>query len=204
MRHAVGVDIGGTKVAIAVVGETGEVLENSVIPTDLSSRPEDMIQRMIEAIQKRIKETSVAEEDCGGSGVGVPGLLDCKSGVLTNPGNLHGWRVVPIVEIVKEALSYSVTLENDANAAAVGEKWLGAGKENDNFVYMTVSTGVGAGIIAEGKLLRGVKGNAGDFGHTVVDPSFGQCAGGQSGCLEVAASGTAIAKQGSEIMGKDL
>src|SRR5699024_2495353 len=147
MRHAIGVDIGGTKVAIAIVEETGEVLEKSVIPTDLSIKPEVMIQRIIEEIQKQIKEISVAEKDI--IGIGAPGPLDCKNGILTNPPNLHGWREVPIVEMVKEALSYSVTLENDANAAAVAEKWLGAGKENDNFVYMTVSTGVGAGIIAE-------------------------------------------------------
>src|SRR5699024_11003245 len=118
--------------------------------------------------------------------------------------NLHGWVNVPIRDMIAGAFPFPVTLENDANAAALAEKWLGAGQDNDNFVYMTVSTGVGSGIIADGKLLHGQKGNAGDFGHTVVDPSFGKCTCGQYGCLDAAASGTAIAKHGSDIMGREL
>lgn len=204
MRYAIGVDIGGTTVSIAIVDETGGIVRQSVIPTDLSIPARDMIQRINTEISNQIDETHLEEETIMGIGIGAPGPLDSKKGVLSNPPNLHGWTDIPIKDMVAEVFPYPVILENDANAAALAEKWMGAGQGNDNFVYMTVSTGVGSGIIADGKLLRGEKGNAGDFGHTVIDPSFGECTCGQYGCLELAASGTAIAKNGSEIMGKKL
>src|SRR5699024_11982970 len=108
------------------------------------------------------------------------------------------------VQLMKQELALPVLLENDANVAALAEKWIGAALGSNNFAYMTVSTGIGAGIIVDGNLLRGIKGNAGDIGHTAVDPSFGQCSCGQSGCLESMASGTAIAKHGTRIIGREL
>lgn len=204
MRYAIGVDIGGTKVAIAIVDEMGKIVEHSIIPTDLSVPPNEMIERISTEVSTQIYKSNVEQQNILGIGIGAPGPLDVKKGTLTNPPNLHGWVNVPITEMIAKDFSIPVTLENDANAAALAEKWLGAGQGNNNFIYMTVSTGVGSGIIADGKLLRGVKGNAGDIGHTVVDPSFGKCTCGQYGCLEVAASGTAIAKHGSDIIGRKL
>src|SRR5690625_4947530 len=120
--------------------------------------------------------------------------LDCMSSKLCHSPCLS------IREGLKSEFSYPITFENDANAAALAEKWIGAGKDYDNFIFITVSTGIGAGIVSDGRLLRGLVGNAGDIGHTVIDPAFGQCVCGQYGCLEWIASGTAIARQGSEIM----
>src|SRR5699024_6786384 len=204
MTYAIGVDIGGTNVAIGVVEETGELINQSIIPTDLSISPFDMVSRINDEIKRVIKKANIQENYIKGIGIGAPGPLDSKNGMVTCPPNLPTWIDIPIQEWVQNQFPFPVKLENDANAAALAERWIGAGQENENFVYMTVSTGIGAGIIADGKLLRGRKGNAGDIGHMVVDPSFGQCTCGQYGCLEWIASGTAISREGSKIMGKAL
>ncbi|SEP82915.1 glucokinase [Virgibacillus subterraneus] len=204
MQHAIGVDIGGTKVAIAIVDEAGNILTESVIPTDLSIPAIKMVEKINNEIEQVIKRTGIPMEQLIGIGIGAPGPLDSKHGIITSPPNLSGWIDVPISHLVEQHFSIPVSLENDANAAAMAERLIGAAQENDNFAYITVSTGIGAGIVAEGKLLRGLKGNAGDIGHTVVEPSFGKCTCGQYGCLEWIASGTAIARQGSAIIGKDI
>lgn len=204
MNYSVGVDIGGTKVAIAVVTQEGKIIADTVIPTDLTISPEKMIERICETINNVMDQSQIAKADIVGIGIGAPGPLDSKAGVITCPPNLKSWIDIPIKKLVEARLSIPVTLENDANAAALAEKWVGAATDTENFTYITISTGVGAGVIVEGRLLRGLKGNAGDIGHTVVDPSYGTCPCGQDGCLEWIASGTAIARQGSEVLGKDV
>lgn len=204
MKYAVGVDIGGTKVAIAIVDETGEIKMRSVISTDLTITAVKMVDKINRELEQLLKESGISMKQLRGIGIGAPGPLDSKNGVITSPPNLKGWIDVPVSRLVEQYFQIPVSLENDANAAALAEKLTGAAQENDNFAYLTVSTGIGAGIVAEGKLLRGLKGNAGDIGHTVIDPSFGKCTCGQYGCLEWIASGTAIARQGSAIMGKDI
>src|SRR5690625_4475071 len=204
MKNSIGVDIGGTKVAIGIVNETGLVKEQSIIPTDLSISPFDMISKINVEIKNIITQAGLKQEDITGIGIGAPGPLDSKNGMILCPPNLPTWKDIPIQKWVEDEFSIPVKLENDANAAALAEKWIGAGQKNDDFIYMTVSTGIGSGIISDGKLLHGRKGNAGDVGHIVIDPSFGQCVCGQYGCLEWIASGTAIARQGSEIMEQQL
>jgi len=204
MKYSIGIDIGGTKVAIAVVSQTGRILKQTVIPTDLTIFPKEMIIRINNSIKEIVVQTGIMADDILGIGIGAPGPLDIKSGVISHPPNLQNWRDVPIVKWMKEWWDIPVILGNDANAAALAEKWLGAAQDNENFVYMTVSTGVGSGLIFDGKILHGARGNAGDIGHTVVDPSFGKCTCGQYGCLESIVSGTAIAKRGSVILGKSV
>lgn len=205
MKYSIGVDIGGTKVAIAVVNENGEIASETVIPTDLSIEPKEMIERICEEINNVVAQSTIGLDEVIGIGIGAPGPLDSHNGMITCPPNLKTWVDIPIRKLVEQSFpGMPVILENDANAAALAEKWIGAAKGNDNFTYITISTGIGAGMIVDGKLLKGLRGNAGDIGHSVIDPSFGQCSCGQYGCLESIASGTAIAKLGSEIMGKDL
>ncbi len=204
MGVAVGVDIGGTKVALALVNEQGEISKQSKLKTDKSVEPAAMIQRIIEAIEQLLEEEELQADQISGIGIGSPGPLNSKAGVISCPPNLQNWKDVPIVEQVRGHFPVPVVLENDANAAAMAEKWLGAAQENQDFAYMTISTGVGAGLFADGKLLGGARGNAGDIGHTVVDPSYGQCPCGQKGCLEYIVSGTAIANRGSELAGETL
>lgn len=204
MTYVIGVDIGGTKVAIGIVNESGEINEHSIIPTDLSIPPLDMITKINTEIKRVIEKSGISEGEIKGIGIGAPGPLDSRNGMVTCPPNLPTWIDIPIQKWVESEFPFPVKLENDANAAALAEKWLGAGRLDDDFIYMTVSTGIGAGIITDGKLLRGRKGNAGDFGHMVVDPSFGKCSCGQYGCLEWIASGTAIAREGSKLMNEPL
>ncbi|MDL4840960.1 ROK family protein [Aquibacillus rhizosphaerae] len=201
MEYSIGVDIGGTKVAIALVSAEGEVIEKSIIPTDLSIKPFEMIKRIIAKVEVILHNSPLSIVDLKGIGIGAPGPLDSKLGVITCPPNLRNWVNIPIVEQIKNHFLIPVLLENDANAAALAEKRFGAGKENSNFAYVTISTGIGAGFIVDNQILSGSYGNAGEIGHTVIDPSFGKCSCGQYGCLEFIASGTAIAKKGSEIAG---
>lgn len=204
MKYAIGVDIGGTKTAIGIVDQAGKVLVNETIPTDLTIPPREMIGRMVDVINHLIKESAVAEADILGIGIGAPGPLDSHAGVITCPPNLPEWRDLPLKDIMAESFSFPIKVENDANAAALAEGWIGEGQDVANYAYVTISTGIGAGIIAEGSLLRGRKGNAGDIGHIVVNPAYGKCTCGQEGCLEWIASGTAIARIGSELMEKEL
>ncbi|AQQ54021.1 ROK family protein [Planococcus lenghuensis] len=204
MKYAVGVDIGGTKAAAAVVAETGEILKKTVIPTDGTVAPEEMIERISRVISKLIKETGLQAGDLSGIGIGAPGPLDTKRGAIHSPPYLPRWIDVPVVQLMAQRFSIPVLLENDANAAALAEKWLGAARGLNDFVYVTVSTGIGAGIVSDGRLVSGRRGNAGEIGHMVVDPSFGRCFCGLYGCLELIASGTSIAKHGSVISGRTL
>lgn len=204
MQYSVGVDIGGTKIAIAIVNEYGDIIEKNIIQTDHSKTPEQMISIICGEIRKVVSESGVHLEEIKGIGVGAPGPLDSQKGQIMCPPNLKSWINIPVVQLMKQELALPVLLENDANVAALAEKWIGAALGSNNFAYMTVSTDIGAGIIVDGNLLRGIKGNAGDIGHTVVDPSFGQCSCGQYGCLESIASGTAIAKHGTKIIGREL
>ncbi|MGH2316468.1 ROK family protein [Planococcus sp. SE5232] len=204
MNYAIGVDIGGTKVAVAAVDEQGTIICQSVIPTNLQIPPEAMIVEIQQEIRRIIEKSGVLMAQLMGIGIGAPGPLDSRNGLISCPPNLQTWVDIPIRELIGRSFPVPILLENDANAAALAEKWIGAATENENFIYITVSTGIGAGIIAEGQLLKGLKGNAGDIGHTVIDPSYGKCACGQSGCLESIASGTAIAKRASEILGEKV
>jgi len=202
--YSIGVDIGGTKVAIAIVEDSGQIMEQVVIPTNLSIPPEQMIEIMVQKINELLQMLNITETDIKGIGIGAPGPLDNNVGIIKNPPNLRNWIDVPIKQLFKQAFQLPVFVDNDANAATLAELKFGAGRDSDHFVFMTVSTGVGSGIVADGNLLRGKNGSAGEIGHIVVDPSFGPCICGQQGCLESIASGTAIAKQGSKIIGKEL
>jgi len=204
MNYSIGIDIGGTNVAIGIVNPRGYLMKSCTIETDLSIPPKKMLSRINHVIQEMIQQANITYESIIGIGIGAPGPLDNEKGLITHPPNLKGWRDVPIVNWMKQEWDFPILLQNDANVAALGEKWVGAGKSHENFIYMTISTGIGIGVMADGKLLLGRKGNAGDIGHMVVDPSFGQCSCGQYGCLEYIASGTAIARLSSETIGRKV
>ncbi|KHE72310.1 ROK family protein [Halobacillus sp. BBL2006] len=204
MNYIVGIDIGGTKVAIGIVGEDGKLYHHTKIATDLSISPKEMIHRLSEAINHLVKTSGISFEQVLGIGIGAPGPLDSKRGIITCPPNLPNWHNVEIVCMLEELYQIPVRLENDCNAATLAEKWIGASQNNDYFVYVTISTGIGAGIFADGRLISGKSGNAGDIGHIMMDPTYGTCTCGQNGCFEWIASGTAIARQGSEILGQSV
>lgn len=204
MSIAVGIDIGGTKVAYGFVDELGTVLAKGSLKTDLTVAPGEMIIRIAEAVKQLAEQHKLPLETMKGIGVGAPGPLDTQSGKLTCPPNLKSWWDFPVVDSLKAQLLLPIKMENDATAAALAEKWLGAAQDSNHFIFITISTGIGAGIYLHGKLLTGATGNAGDAGHMIVDPAGGICSCGQAGCWEWIASGTAITRQATEILGRDV
>ncbi|MFD2629959.1 ROK family protein [Oceanobacillus kapialis] len=205
MSLAIGVDIGGTKTAIGLIDDSGNISAQTKIPTDQGILPSQMIDRMIHTIKALLKENSLEENEIMGIGIGAPGPLDVKNGLISCPPNLPQWIDIPVVQQFKHQFSIPVWLANDASAAAVAEKWIGAGTDSNDFAYVTISTGIGAGFILNGKLYTGARGNAGDIGHMAVDTRVeGICGCGQKGCFEYVASGTAIARLGTEIMEKSV
>jgi glucokinase len=201
---AIGIDIGGTKTAIGLVDRQGQVKARHVIPTNLAISPTQMIQEIIYQVGRMLKGAAVDEEQVLGIGIGAPGPLDTKAGRISCPPNLPEWVDVAIVAEFEKHFPMPIAFENDATAAALAEKFFGAAQECQDFVYMTISTGIGAGLFLNGQLVTGARGNAGDIGHMMINPSYGTCICGQEGCFEWIASGTAISRKGSEIMGQPL
>ncbi|MDN4593362.1 ROK family protein [Polycladomyces subterraneus] len=189
----VGIDLGGTKIAGALVDRDGSLLRRIRLETRAEQGPQPVIDRLVEAV---IQLTDGVRSSVKGVGVAAPGPLDSRSGVVFSPPNLPGWMDVPLRQVLEDRLGIPVKLENDANAAAWGEYWFGAGQRKGTMIYLTVSTGVGSGLVLDGRLFRGENTFAGEIGHTIVDPEGPPCGCGRKGCLESLASGTAIAKFG--------
>ncbi|MFC4098687.1 ROK family protein [Paenibacillus xanthanilyticus] len=204
MTTAIGIDIGGTKTAIGLVASDGAVLAKTSLPTDLTISPYDMVDRIAEAANRLMAEKELRPSDLLGIGIGAPGPLNTKLGQIAEPPNLRAWWGFPVVNAFKRHYDARIVLENDATAAALAEKRAGAAKDAEHFVYVTISTGIGAGIYSHGRLITGATGNAGDIGHMVVDPAGGDCPCGQRGCFEHIASGTAIAREASVLLGRPV
>jgi glucokinase len=158
---------------------------------------------MIQAVYQAVDEAGVSLEQIAGIGIGAPGPLNGKTGVVFNPPNLPGWRNVPLRDIFHERFKCPIYVENDANVAALSEHMFGAGQGSLDMAYLTVSTGIGGGIIANGQLLTGTIGTAAELGHMTIDWHGPRCSCGNIGCLESLASGTAIARQANERIALD-
>ncbi|MCG0276526.1 MAG: ROK family protein [Thermosediminibacteraceae bacterium] len=197
-KIAVGVDLGGTKIAAGAVDENGNLLARTELPTLAKEGPEKVIGRMKQSVYDILKHLGLPLEDIAGIGIGVPGPMDAGRGIVKNPPNLPGWDNVPLRSIMQEEFNIKVCLENDANAAAIGEYLFGAGKGIENFVYITISTGIGGGVIAGGRLLKGDGGNAAEIGHLTINFEGPVCGCGNKGCWEAYASGTAMARFAKE------
>ncbi|TDQ42159.1 ROK family protein [Aureibacillus halotolerans] len=204
MKVAAGIDIGGTKTAIGLVNENGVLIGKKVIPTDLSLPPYEMIDRMAEELKLLLQQCSITEDGCAGIGIGAPGPLNSKEGSVTSPPNLPSWKGIQVTKQLEKHFSIPISLENDASAATLAEKWVGAAQDANDFIYMTISTGIGAGIFANGQLITGKSGNAGDIGHMVIDPAYGAREGELEGGFEYIASGTGIARHASKLTGETL
>ncbi len=195
----VAVDLGGTQLRAAVA--RGKTLFSRVaLLTGEDPTPERVLPRMYAAIQDALAQASIGIEQVEGIGIAAPGPLDYKTGVIYEPPNLPAWRGVPLGDIVADHFGVPVHVENDAHAAGLGEYLFGAGRGCDDMVYMTISTGIGGGIIAGGKIMEGASGTAGELGHMTIDWRGPRCSCGNVGCLEALASGMAIARQASETM----
>jgi len=189
-----GIDLGGTKILAVILNEQGEVVRREETATLAVEGSEAVIGRMITLI----KDSLTPAQQLASIGVATAGTLNAEEGIVAYASNL-GWNEVPLGKRLEEEFGVPVNLENDANAAAYGEWAAGAGKGTKNCVYVTVSTGIGAGIVSSGKLIRGRDNSAGELGHITVDLNGPRCACGNVGCLELYSSGTAIARRAGQL-----
>lgn len=201
-KIVIGVDLGGTKINTGIVDEKGRVLGSTKVPTLAKEGPYPIIERIKKSIYEVLDEAKMGLGSIYGIGIISPGPIDSDKGLVINPSNLPGWDHIPIVNILKEEFKLPVMLDNDANAAALAEYLFGSGRGSKNFVYITISTGIGGGIIIDGKLYRGANSNAAEVGHMTIDYKGPKCNCGNIGCFEAFASGTAIARFAKEAVQK--
>jgi glucokinase len=190
-----GVDLGGSKILTAVVNSRGEMLSSDESITPAQKGPEMVIQSILESAHRALKEADVGISELTAVGVGAPGISNPGTGILFTSPNLPGWRDVPLRDVMQERLGRKTFLINDANAAALGEFYFGAARGVRNFIYITLSTGIGGGIVIDGKIYSGAIGAAGEVGHMTIDDEGPICNCGSRGCWETVASGTALAKE---------
>jgi len=199
-----GLDIGGTKLAAGIARADGKVLAEARAPSRALEGPDSMIRRLVALGRDAVWDARLGTTDIAAIGIGCGGPLDPERGVVLDALNNPGWVDVPIVAMVEEALGRPTFLENDANAGALAEHRYGAGRGVDDMVYLTISTGIGAGVISGGRLLHGANGNAGELGHVSVDHRGRRCRCGGIGCLEAYASGTNIAERAGMPSAEDV
>jgi len=190
-----GVDIGGTKIAVALQNLKKERISYRNIPTRTELDPHDILKNISETIETMLEETQTT---LAAIGIGSPGPIDIENGLVVSPTNLPTWRNFPIVDLVKKRFGVTIAFDNDANAAALGEFYDGAGRGFKDIFYVTISTGIGGAIILNGKIHHGTSASAGEIGHAVVkyDGIFCRC--GTRGCLETIAAGIHIARRAKE------
>ncbi len=199
----IGIDLGGTNLRVAGVSAAGAVLASHREETAARQGPEAVIERIAAAVLRVAAALTSDGFVVRGVALGAPGIISSSSGSVVSSPNLPGWQDVPLRDRVAAAVGLPVLLENDANAAAYGEYWLGAGQGCESMVLLTLGTGVGGGLVLGGDLWRGAEGMAGEVGHLTVDPTGRTCRCGNTGCLEVYASATGIAERYRELSGSE-
>lgn len=192
-KYSIGVDLGGTNITSAIVNYQGKIASRLKVPTLAERGKEATIKRIMDIIHENIAQSiNITLTDIIGIGIGAPGPLDIKKGMINFAPNLPGWRDVPLKKILENEFSMKVVLENDANAAAWGERCFGAGLGVNNLVCFTLGTGIGGGIIIDGKIYHGHNYGAGELGHMTVNKDGPRCNCGNYGCLEAYSSATGI------------
>ena len=199
---AIGIDIGGTSIKGAGITKEGKVLKVFSMPVIKGDSQDATINKLIEAINNYIKEQGFKKEEILGIGLGVTGVMDTKAGVITYSNNLQ-WYDLPIVDLIEKGTGLKVKITNDANAAALGEAKYGAGKKYKNIIMITLGTGVGGGIIIDGKIFEGNLGKGAELGHSVLVLDGEQCSCGRKGCFEAYASATALIRDTKHAMDKN-
>lgn len=190
-----GIDLGGTKILTAVTDTQGKMLSRDHSLTPAAKGHEAVIQAIFESTGRALEQVGIAAAELTAIGIGAPGLSNPDNSILFTSPHLPGWRDVPLRGIIEKELGIKVFLINDANAAALGELYFGAGRGTCNLIYITVSTGIGGGIIIDGQVYTGSTGTAGELGHMVIDDKGPLCNCGNNGCWETLASGTALSRQ---------
>lgn len=203
MLYCLGVDIGGTKTVVALADMECSIIESTTFKTESYLGAESLVERIKNAYIELLDKLNIKREQVAFCSVASPGPLDVKTGVIIHISTM-GFKNVPIKEMLEEAVNLPVYIENDANCAAIAESKLGVAKGLDPLVYVTISTGIGSGIVINGKILSGYLSSAGELGHLTVEENGRDCPCGKKGCLEIYSSGTAIADDASALLGKTV
>ncbi|MGH9488393.1 MAG: ROK family protein [Terriglobales bacterium] len=191
-QYTIGVDLGGTNLRVAAVDLAGAIQERISLDTDVKEGRLRVVADMCDAvgeIQQRLPGGRLS-----GIGIGVPGIINLANGTVRQSPNLPGWSDFPVRDDIEQRLQTHVVLENDANAAALGESWVGAGRDHPGLCMITLGTGIGGGLILDGRIWHGREGMAGELGHMTIDPNGALCGCGNLGCVEAYASASAISR----------
>ncbi|MGG3941367.1 ROK family glucokinase [Peribacillus psychrosaccharolyticus] len=202
-KWLMGVDLGGTTTKLAIISKYGEIFHKWEIPTDISENGKYITTNIAKTIDEKLEELGMVKSQLLGIGMGAPGPVDGSNGSIYEAINL-GWVDYPLKDLLEVETSLPAVVENDANLAALGEMWKGAGNGAKDLIAVTLGTGVGGGVIANGMLVQGASGAAGEIGHITVVPEGGApCNCGKSGCLETVASATGIVRLANEALSTD-
>ena len=195
------IDLGGTKIRALIADLDGREYGYDLRGSEAGLGLDSVLERMTDSLAAAAAQAGVSPGELRGVGIDSPGAIDVEQGIVTGAPQLPGWRDVPLAAAMSKRLGVPAVLENDASAAALGEHRYGAGKGTRHMLYLTVSTGVGGGIIIDGRLYTGASGAAGELGHMVIDMHASEtCPWCERGCVEVLASGTAIARRGAQLV----
>jgi glucokinase len=199
--YSIGVDMGGTNLRIAAISAEGQLLEKITTGVKLALGRDYVIGEMCDAILHLMERYQSVGRFLG-AGIGVPGIIDVEAGMMRKSANLPGWTDYPVRDEIERRLGARVFLDNDANVAALGEKWLGAARDAADMAMITLGTGIGGAIILNGKIFYGMSGMAGEFGHVTIEPNGVACGCGNRGCAERYASATAVVRMAREAIAR--
>jgi glucokinase len=194
---SIGVDLGGTNLRIAAVSREGQFLEKVTLEAKAVRGPDPVINEMCDAI-RQVNRHYQREGKFLGAGIGIPGIIDLETGMVRKSANLPGWSDYPVRAEIERRVGARVLLDNDANFAALGEKWMGAGRGVANMAILTLGTGIGGGIVLDDKIFHGMNGMAGEFGHVPIERDGHPCGCGSHGCAEQYASASAVMRMARE------
>lgn len=194
-KKLLGIDLGGTTIKFGILTLEGEVQEKWAIETNTLENGRHIVSDIVESLKHRLSLYGLTKDDFLGIGMGSPGAVDRTSKTVTGAFNLNWADTQEVGSVIEKEVGIPFFIDNDANVAALGERWVGAGANNPDVVFVTLGTGVGGGVIADGNLIHGVAGAGGEIGHMIVDPENGfTCTCGNKGCLETVASATGIVR----------
>ena len=194
-KKLLGIDLGGTTIKFGILTLEGEVQEKWAIETNTLENGRHIVSDIVESLKHRLSLYGLTKDDFLGIGMGSPGAVDRTSKTVTGAFNLNWADTQEVGSVIEKEVGIPFFIDNDANVAALGERWVGAGANNPDVVFVTLGTGVGGGVIADGNLIHGVAGAGGEIGHMIVDPENGfMCTCGNKGCLETVASATGFVR----------
>ncbi|QHS22756.1 ROK family glucokinase [Virgibacillus sp. MSP4-1] len=201
--YIIGIDIGGTAIKFALIEVDGKINHKWEIPTERKDKGSYIPEQIAKSVKEKLAELHITEQQILGIGAGAPGYVDVQNGVVYEAINL-GWKDFHLKQRLEEFLNMDAYILNDANLAALGEHWTGAGRDSDQLIAVTLGTGVGGGIIVNGEVINGVNGTGGEIGHITATPHEGpKCNCGRQGCIETYASATGITRQALHVIERD-